>query len=211
MKYVRLVFRILISIVPWALMFTLTTFLIMVGWVIIPIAAVCRAFESSRSNRDGREIVKWSAPLIWLWGNDEDGVLGGRQYKDFKSDILQAIYWTALRNPVNNLRFVPKLSCKINPMKVRFEGTFASDYERGDIRVDPTELKIRIKMHDTKVPHWFFAWQGIYSNFYWQFNLFGLRRFWIGWKIYPTDIYGIVSTNYRYHGTGFAIQFKRVK
>jgi hypothetical protein len=35
-----------------------------------------------------------------------------------------------------------------------------------------------------------------------------LRRLWIGWKIKPTDIYGV--TAYRADGAGYTTQFKVV-
>ena len=41
----------------------------------------------------------------WLWGNDEDGVVGPDWYNPLASRWL-AFKWSALRNPVNNLRFL---------------------------------------------------------------------------------------------------------
>lgn len=44
--------------------------------------------------------------LTWLWGNDEDGIFGyGHRRIGFETR-WEAFYWCALRNPVNNLRFV---------------------------------------------------------------------------------------------------------
>jgi hypothetical protein len=52
----------------------------------------------------------WKRPLVhnfkggrltWLWSNDEDGIDGQGKYNAF--------VWSALRNPVNNLKFVTAL------------------------------------------------------------------------------------------------------
>lgn len=51
---------------------------------------------------------KWS----WLWDNDEDGVLPP-WYVAIHSNWTYsriAFVWSALRNPVNNLRYVPGVS-----------------------------------------------------------------------------------------------------
>ena len=202
--------RLIYGVPSWLLFEILHIPLILIGWVLIPIAAVCKAWRRAESERDGRQISVWSWPFMWLWSNDEDGVIAGEQYKDFKNDILQAIYWTALRNPVNNLRFVKYVSVKIDPTIVGFRGTFG----KNDIEIGwavPPDFKEQVMKYDTKVPHWFFAWQGFYTNWYWQFMFRGkLKRFWIGWKIYPTDIFGLAPTSYRKNGAGFAVQFKTI-
>jgi hypothetical protein len=187
--------------VPWAFMLVIRTVLILIGWILIPIAAYKKAYVVNVKsigpvNETGTVVYKahFTWKLMHLWDNYEDGIANDT-YVKFNSMFMRIVYWSAFRNPVNNLRITPILSVMISKDKVFYIGSLPGD---------------QIRSYDTKIPQWFFAWQGMYSNFYWQFNLFGeLRRFWIGWKIYPTDIFGV--TEYRKRGAGFALQFKRVK
>lgn len=181
--------RLIYAIPTWILFTGLYIILILAGWLAVPIAVVFKAYRETV----GKHHFTW--PIMYIWDNYEDGIAAGRQYKDYGALWKQIIYWSCLRNPVNNLRIVPILSCQIEPSKVRFVGSFTGQ---------------DIYKYDTKIPHWFFAWQGLYSNLYIHFMLGGkLRRLWIGWKIFPTDIYGV--TPYRAKGAGFALQFKVVK
>ena len=177
----------------WCIFIVIYVPMILLGWILIPLAVLFGAYEVRQSQFYDKQILSFTWPIMFPWGNEEDGISAGRQYKDCGPEWKQIIYWTAVRNPVNNLRFVPILSVIVNPKKVRFIGNLDD-----------------IQLYDTKIPQWFFAWQGPYANFYWQFNFLGhLRRFWIGWVIYPTDIFGV--TNYRKFGAMFTIQFKVVK
>jgi hypothetical protein len=195
--------RLIYFIPTWLLFFFLISLpTIILGWVFIVPAAILDLTTIRKSRVHDRLIDVWSIPLMWIWGNEEDGICAGRQYCYFKSNTLQTIYWSALRNPVNNLRYVPYLSCIVNPSKIQFIGSFGDS----DQKYLPKEEVLK---YDTKVPHWFLCWQGLYSGFYWQFNLFGLRRFWIGWKVYPGSIYKVPE--YQKHGAGFAAQLKKVR
>lgn len=51
--------------------------------------------------------VHWWLRAAWLWDDELDGILGptNRPYTRW-----QAFYWTALRNPCNNLRFIRGVS-----------------------------------------------------------------------------------------------------
>lgn len=163
------------------------------GWILVPLCAFAGKYHSRPSHYFQKAITAWDYWWMWPWGNEEDGVLFGDMYKSFDSDAMQIIYWTCVRNPTNNLRFVPILSCKINPKKV---GSVGSNKN--------------VNLYDLSEPEWFFAWCGVYSNFWVQFKMFGsLWRFWIGWKIMPKDINGVSA--YRKPGAGFALQFKKVK
>ncbi len=145
--------------------------------------------------------------FMWLWDNYEDGIANDTYWKA-PNMFLQIVYWSCLRNPVNNLRIVKFLSCHIKPEKVKFVGSFG--HTPSVLMKDNPVIADSIYQYDTKIPQWFFAWQDFYSTFYWQFRFFKkLYRFWIGWKIYPTDIYGV--TEYRKFGAGFTLQFKKVK
>jgi hypothetical protein len=180
--------RLCYLIPTWIIFLFVYLSLVMLGWLLVPIAA---AFGSYNQTDLGSNKWHFNWPFMWLWDNDEDGIANDSYYKA-PNMFLQILYWSAWRNPVNNLRYVPYLSCKINPARVWFTGSLLNIYS-----------------YDTPIPQWFIAWQGIYGCWYWQFRpLEHLYRLWIGWKIYPTDIYGV--TEYRKRGAGFAIQFKRV-
>lgn len=185
-------------------MFCLELVLMIIGWIVIPIAVLFKVYKHDILSAVSPEMCHFTSKLMFIWDNYEDGICAGRQYHDFGANWKQIIYWSCIRNPVNNLRITPYLSCKINPTEVRYSGSLPVT---------------KIFDYDTKISQWFFAWQGIYSNFYYQFiapftiplimKRGELRRFWIGWAIYPTDIFGV--SNYRKHGAGFKSQWKAVK
>jgi hypothetical protein len=179
-------------------MLVIFNILAVLGWLVVPIAAAFKAYKITPSIRDGRPVLNWTWPIMYVYGNLEDGIENG-EYYGIKNKFIQIVYWTCLRNPVNNLRYIPVLSVKVKKDKVKYFGSFDR----------PEDLE----KYDTNIPQWFFAWQGLYSNVFVHFNLFGeLRRFWLGWKLYPDDAhFELPPTSYRYHGAGFAIQFKRVK
>jgi hypothetical protein len=140
---------------------------------------------------------------MWPWSNEEDGILNREMQDYFKSDKLQIIYWSCFRNPANNLRYTKYLSCEIIPEKVKFYGSF------GDYNDMLTEAQVRL--YDQPTKQWFLCWQGPYANIFIHFYFFGvLKRFWIGWKICPFDIYGVPEYSHRFHSVGFATQLKSV-
>lgn len=177
------------------------------GWFLIVPLALLNKYTTKKdiSIVNGREILNWKYNFMYIWSNDEDGIAGGDNYLD-KPLWFRIIYWSALRNSTNNLRYVRYLSCNINPEKINYilsdikdinDNLVASpqlrDYDRDDLRF--TSL----------------VWQGIYSNYRIQFKMSGsIYRFWIGWKLYPADSLGISQADYRYKGAGFAIQFKKI-
>ena len=210
-------YRLIYSIPIWIFFLVLTTILNIIGWIVVPIAALCKAYVKTDDNlskpNDG-PIYHFTWKFMKLWDNWEDGI-ANRNYYKAPNMFLQIVYWSCLRNPTNNLRAVPVLSLKINPEKVRFTGsiTVYEDKLGNCMEGSPYDnaFKADTYLYDTKIPQWFYCWCGLYSNFYWQFNLFGkLRRFWIGHKIMPRDIYGIPEASHRYKLAGFAIQFKAV-
>ncbi len=48
----------------------------------------------------------WRPKWAWIWDNDIDGIYGPGKPRT----RWQSFYWTALRNPCNNLRFVKGIS-----------------------------------------------------------------------------------------------------
>jgi len=135
---------------------------------------------------------------MWLWGNEEEGI---GYYGTSESISRRIIYSECFRNPVNNLRYIPLLSLKINPLKVRYIGSLGS-------HLNPDEVK---KYDLDEQDFWSLTWHGIYSNIRWQGSIFGQRyRIWLGWKIYPEDMYGIDEDSHRAASVGFATQFRRI-
>lgn len=62
----------------------------------------------------------WPA-WAWIWDNEEDGVFADWYLKAHpeRSEVTNAFIWTALRNSVNNLRYVPYISAKGRPLWLR--------------------------------------------------------------------------------------------
>jgi hypothetical protein len=183
------------------------TGLILLGLVLIPPQALLyKIFTKEQlSIINGRVILNWRISLMWLWSNEEDGILAGEELIGWPNAI-RIIYWSAIRNPANNLRFVKFLSCLIDPAKVKWIGNTPkalNDYK--------LQLWTPYVYDSDEYRFMCFTWCGVYSNLRIQFKIFRkIWRFWIGWKIYPHDKYGISDTNYRYYGAGFATQFKRI-
>jgi len=197
----------LIYFIPTYILFLIfRTVLILLGLVLIPPMALLNKYTTKVevSKVNGRNIINWKSKLMYIWSNDEDGIYAGDEYLGYPM-WFRIIYWAAVRNPANNLRFVPYISCKIDPTKVKYKvsgiKTFNGpedsmsiyDYDQDDLRF--TTL----------------TWQGLYSNLRIQFKMFNkIWRFWIGWKIYPHDSLGLSPNDYRATGAGFATQFKRI-
>lgn len=183
---------------PLLVLFLLiNVFFILLGWIMVPIAAACGAYRAA-PGFDGegtpREIFHFTWAIMAPWQNREDGVANDT-YVKFENMFLRICYWSIIRNPAQGLRWMPYLSCKIDPKRVRWIG-------------GPWD---NAQMYDRKpaAPEWFYAWHGIYSNIWWQFKFNKvIYRLWAGHKIFPSDIYGV--TPYRKDGAGFAIQFKAV-
>lgn len=200
----------LLYFLPIYLIFLLfRTLTIILGWVLIPPMAVLWKYTAKEeiSMVNGRTILNWKSKLLFPWSNQEDGILAGAELKGYPNWV-RIIYWSAIRNPANNLRFIEGLSCKIEKSKVEFIGSDTKDLSG-------------TRLYKKDVPYIMYdmdqyrfttlTWQGLYSNLRIQFKMFGkIWRFWIGWKIYPHDKLGINSYDYRYKGAGFATQFKRI-
>jgi hypothetical protein len=186
-----MILKLPLFIISWILFIALDLSLLLIGWVLVPIAAACRAYEMTDLNvskpGDG-PIYHFTWRFMWLWDNKIDGI-ANINYKKCSSLFWQILYWYN-RNPVSNLRFVKYLSFKISPEKINFIGS---------ANCIPESI--------AKRPHWFLCWHGPYSCFYWRG---ASREFLIGWKAYPKDIYGLNENSYRLESTGFGSQFKRI-
>lgn len=192
--------RILLSLPLWLAYTALELILSTVGLVLIPLLLAAKSVRVRPSDvwpkrtRIGGELkgglqVQWSGTLAWLWSNEEDGVMGPSWYAARHptwSGNRTAFYWSALRNPTNNLRFVPGINPVIDPERIR--------YVNWDTRVSWTTL----------------TWQGPFAGIESVFLFRGAHwRFWWGWKLKPGDAAGVYDTDMRKPRCGFAIQFKR--
>jgi len=183
--------------------------LVLFGYIAVPIALMCDAYYSvvDREKRaKGEHDIVWhfTWPFMSVYDNFEDGI-ANRTYFHHKNFWLQVIHWTCIRNPVNGLRTAPYLSCKVDPKKIEFVGTYGSSCELGLERVNESIKKYRNKTE----PHWYFGWHGFYTCLFWQHKWNGgLKRLWIGWKIVPNDIYGVDHSRAR--GAKFSQQWRRM-
>lgn len=155
----------LIYMVPsWILFFFFRLTLMLLGYILVPIACAFKAYEMTDLNVDkpaDGPIYHFTWRFMFIWDNWEDGI-ANRNYKRFSSMAAQILYWSCVRNPANNLRITPYLSCMIDPKQIKFIG----DDER------------------------FLCWHGFYSCLHWKFNT---KTLLIGWKVYPQDRFGVTS------------------
>lgn len=133
-----------------------------------------------------RPIPVWNPSWAWIWGNEEDGVIGAPFWVERnagRSLSSIAFRWSGIRNNVNNLRYVPGLSLRVNPRKIKFIdcGLFT------------------ITSH------------GFYSNL----SYTGPNGLWfqIGWKVHKEDASlpgtELPTTDMRYPGCGFGLRLAR--
>lgn len=195
---VPIAIRFSFSVITWILYTILYVILIGLGHLIIPILLLIRAYGPHFSWRYS-QIYQGFKPkwLFYLWSNEGDGLFPPEyeaRYPDW-SFFFRAWMWSAVRNPVNNLRFIPFLNCKIDPAKVKWIGSLGQNAQL----YEPNE----------KRTYWFFCWCGWYSNLRRLYLHRGrLKEFWIGWRIWPNDIHGV--TEYRKHSAGFTLQWRYV-
>lgn len=193
-----LAIRILLSIPVWLIRIGVFLPLAILGIPLCYLLARAHFCEMRHSPKFGRDVLQWRAPwLFGLWNNQEDGVDGLRgndpaqwwwQEKTATYSPQKRIFiWSAFRNPVDSLRWVPILNPMLIPRMVRFVGM---DHE-------PAKGE----------GGWYFAHMGIYSCIRWESKT---RRLWIGWKIKPEDAAGLKPGDVRAIRCDFAIQWKKI-
>jgi hypothetical protein len=137
--------------------------------------------------------------LTWLWGNEEDGVTGpswwlmrtGYATGTLGQRMRSTFRWSALRNPSNNLRFIPGINPRIDMGRVRSREWFAR----------PGLFQ----------GAWF-VWQGLYAGLWVWLSFRGQTyRAIVGWKLKPEDGRRHPDADDpRAVRVGFGLQFKRV-
>lgn len=200
MLYAELIFRLIIASPFWIIMLPIRTIFILLGWVIVPLAVLLRRYEVIATWK-GQERYKFKDSWIdKVWGNWEDGIAAGRQYHDTGSVPLQIIYWSCLRNPVNNMRTLRPFAVHVDGRHVDYIGkpfTNPRDYDRKDA-------------NGLYPDQWYLVWQKLQYGLYIvrSFGPFGRRRLWLGWKLFPENQNG--PTPYQSRGVGFTLQFRRL-
>ena len=178
------------------------------GLILIPIATFSKAYKTRKSKIfPDKNIWAWTWWFMYPWGNEEDGLVAGLEYID-KPLWFRIIYWTMIRNPANNLRFIPFFSAKIDPTKVDYILRKTVD------GIPPLITRPYLEQAEETPPLTYLCWQGIWrANYRVEFKMFGTYwRFWIGnCKVYPSDIYGVRPNSYRRYGAGPVTQFKKLK
>lgn len=180
-----------LSLPTWALMVVVRLPLIVLGYPLI-------AWQSGNTVFDERKMAQFKARWMWLYGNREDGIDGLRSGDSAQgwwaeqtrgmSPRERIFAWSAMRNKVNNLRYVPVISPKFDVELIDYVGT-GNEPPNGE-------------------SGWAYVWQGIYSGYY--------RKtprvwFWIGWKFKPSDVDGISPNDTRLPRCDFAFQLQRVR
>lgn len=184
----------------WLLYSAVAIVLNAIGLVLLLPLSACHAWRRRPSKvfpfapHAGFPITAWRGGwLTWLWGNEEDGVTGPQWWlirtgatvlPSNRWKLARAAYrWSALRNPSNNMRFIPGVNPVIEPSRIQ----------------------------SVRAARWIFTWQGPFAGFIW-FPRIGEKvfRFWIGWKLKPEDAQGVDDHDMRKPRCGFAMQFKRV-
>jgi hypothetical protein len=142
------------ALVQWVLLALLRLALLLAGLLVVAVAVPFAVPAYSAS--DGRRIYTLPA-WAWLWGNAFDGLDGDkRQWWADNCDALvfwgllpwlRALglplaplpvtswlarwWWAAIRNPVNNLRLVPWVSCPVSECAIDYLGAAAVEDKPG--------------------------------------------------------------------------------
>jgi hypothetical protein len=122
MDYIKAVFQ-------FVFLFFSDVFFDLLGLVMVAIALPFRV--ESVSVDDGRKIInlpKWA----WLWGNDFDGVQGDKRgwwaaNTPFGWDVngyMAMYWWTAIRNPANNMRMLKLYQAPITGSTITYKGDY---------------------------------------------------------------------------------------
>jgi len=195
-----LIWRVPLSIALWLLRVALFIVLALIGVPLIVLMTLFDWYEPRYSRRFGRIVLQWRAQwLVWPYCNFEDGIdglRGGDPAQKWWADRTgswtvskRILVWSAFRNPVDALRWVPLLNPVIGAEKIRFVGM---DHE-------PAKGE----------GGWYFAWLDgtAYSCIRYETKHY---RFWLGNKLKPEDRNGLPDWDPRRIRCDFAIQLKKI-
>ena len=146
--------RLAYSIPLWLAYSAVALVLWIVGSLIIPVMAWRQSWDlrPSFAYADRRPVLCWRSRIVdRIWGNAEDGVTGAEWYRTLHSDWSArrcAIFWSAFRNPTNNMRFWPLVNPRIVPARIHYCGAFDAEQQA----------------RDTGAFAWCFTWQGAFAG-----------------------------------------------
>lgn len=191
--------------VIWILTFlfigTIKIICTILGLITIPLCTFLGLYKLQYSEKFDKHVLLWTVPVIMEpWQNYEDGLVAGDELLDYPQWV-RILYWNCRRNPANGLRFMSLFAPLPKPEKVKFIASFGNS----ELGLNLDELRVL----EEQGTFWYFAWQGAYANFRWEFKLGDeYYRFWIGTKVYPSSIHAV--WNYQKHGIGTSWQIKKV-
>lgn len=117
----------------WLLLFPVRVVLILLGALVVPLAlpfartlGTAVPFTQAPGNWQLVVLPAWA----WLWSNDRDGALGDKRgwwHLNAPFDLgayhwFSKLWWLALRNPSNNMRFTPLFGCPVMECDYRYWG-----------------------------------------------------------------------------------------
>jgi hypothetical protein len=175
------------SLILWPLYLALFVVLLLIGFVLIPLAVMLRWYYFTDTS------IHWLSKAMRPWDNLEHGIAGFTGYKPEASLAYRIICWSAFRNPVNGLRHL--FGIKVNPDRIGHIGN----------SLDPEAEAMHWGGNDYTKTFWAFTWQGPLAGF--KLARAKGRRMtevWIGWKFLPMDRFG--ERDWRTNAVGFAIQ-----
>lgn len=158
-------------ILSWVPMTLIHWALILLGLIVVPLGLLMQHMSLNRSEPDKGH---WPT-VLWLWGNDEEWVPAWWLYdarEHWYTRYVPRFWWLAIRNPVNNFRFL-------------FEDREANretDWDLEHLGV-PMEAPHMINAGYRSAYEW--AWSGPYAGYrrVWLQGEDTYSELWIGWKV----------------------------
>jgi len=123
--------QILEAVVQWVVLIAIRLPLTLLGLVVVPIALAVGTTTEGKGDTGPRPFTKYSTDkdwwweglhrVFWIWSNDRDGARGDKRgwwYDRAGYSFWSKYQWLALRNPVNNMRFVRGISVNMYEAEV---------------------------------------------------------------------------------------------
>lgn len=189
--------------------------LFLLGLVLIPLAVMCGAHDVMVAPYYEHEVRLFTWQVMRPFQNYEDGIDAGLEFKD--SPVwVRILYWSMIRNPVNGFRWLPVVSTKIEPEKIKFDLSFYFNTKNTKNNINQntkTSLSMLTALEEgVYFPNFqYFVRQGWYANYRIERRIGKyIVRFWIGnFKGYPSHKHGVNQTNdYQRYGSGPVLQLK---
>lgn len=170
-------------ILSWIPIIIIKLVLTLLGLIVVPIALATQHMTLGKSDLD-----HWP-DFAWLWGNDEEGCPDWwlkRAEQEWFTRYWPRFWWYAVRNPVNNWRFlfkdVPLESCGL-------ETNWSAE--------QPMEAPWMLRAGRQMAYRW--VWNSWWAGYrrVWLHGPDKYSEVWIGWKL-----------GSKVPGLGFALQFR---